>query len=199
MNFILGYILHLANRDIPFLHKEKFYAIKNKLLKKHGTFICNEIQHIKKECNACHATGIYKCSYKLKETCWCCNGTGTYLEFWVRLEKYKLGNFYFHNPIKKSNTILFEGVSKHIEGYIEHKAPKYRLGKEASLWLFLFFDFETFKSVISIYGYPSKKRTPLVFLGNLIWKIRGFDIKKLIPKKKEKYFYKIDDGSDLPF
>lgn len=167
MKFILGYILHLANRDIPFLHKEKFYAIKTKLLKNHGTIICNEIQHIEKKCNTCDATGIYKCSYKLKETCWWCNGTGTYQEFWVRLEKYKLGNFYFHNPIQKSYTILFEGVSKPIEGYIEHRAPKRRMGTEAALWLFLFFDFATFKSAISIYGYPSDKRNSTCIFGKL--------------------------------
>jgi hypothetical protein len=197
MKFLLGYILHLANSDIPFLHKDKFYVIKTKFLKKYGTFICNEIQHIKKECYRCNSEGVYRSKFKLSEPCWSCLGTGVYDEFWVRLEKYKLGNFYFHNPIQKSRTILFEGVSKPIEGYIEHKAPKYRIGKEAALWLFLFFDFNTFKSAISIYGHPSHKRTPLVFLGNLIWKIRCFDIKKLIPKKKQKYCY--IDNSDLPF
>jgi len=197
----LGMLLHLSNRDIPFLAKEQFYAMKKRILKKYGSFIGYEIQHIKKECYSCDSTGVFKCDWKMPEKCWACCGSGVYQEFWTRLEKYKLGKYYFHNLVKRQYNYepLFEGEALPIiEGYISHKSPKYRLGREAALWLFLFFDRKTFVKEIARVGCPTHKRTPLVIIGNLMWLVRNFDIKDCLPKKKVKYDYSYD-ADELPF
>lgn len=174
---ILGYLLHLANRDIPFLHKSDFYMLKQNLLDKHGNFVGMEIQHIKKECFSCE-NGVYISDYKEDEECFKCGGTGVYEEFWSRLLKYELGGYYFHRPIEKMTNYdpLFEGISLPIiEGYIHHKSPKFRVGTEACMWLFLIYDRFAFKRIFGHYGFPNGKRTPLVFLANLYWHLRNFD------------------------
>ena len=199
VQFMIGWLLHKANRDVPLLYKDRFYRIKHQILIKYGTKIGQEIQHIKKECWACDGSGIFKCEWKEPESCWSCRGTGVYEEFWSRLDKYKLGNWYFHNPIERLYKYepLFEGEALPIiEGYIRHVKPKYRIGTECALWLFLFYDRETFWKFFGRIGYPSNKRTPLVIIGNLIFVSRNFDLRDYLPTKNTKYEYETDD---LPF
>lgn len=138
--YIIGFLLQLANRDVDLVTKDKFYPLKQSLLKKYGKRIGEEIQHIKKECYSCDGTGIFSCDWKQPEKCWSCCGSGIFEQYWTRLERYKIGKWYFHNPTKKQFFYdpLFEGVSLPvIQGYIHHKKPKYRLGREAMLISYL--------------------------------------------------------------
>jgi hypothetical protein len=182
IKYILGCLLHYANRYISFPNqREEFYKLKTKLLHKYGTKITTEIQHIKKECYQCDGTGIFKCNWKNDEPCWRCS-KGVYKEFWTRLDKYKLGKFYFHNPVERMYHYapLFEGEALPIiEGYIEHKTPKYRIGRECLLWLFLLFAPKIFIKEICTIGSPHNKWTPLVILGNIIFNIRHLRKHKL--------------------
>ncbi|WP_291726149.1 hypothetical protein [Bernardetia sp.] len=200
---ILGYLFHYANRDIPLIAKQEFYELKQKLLKKYGTKVGQDIQHIKKDCYSCDATGWFSNEWK-EEPCWNCMGTGVYEEFWTKLDKYKLGKFTFHNPVEriyKHSKSFSEEIKPNIEGYISHKRPKYRVGTECAWWLFLFFDRKTFLKRFGKTGYPSHKRTPLVFLGNLIFRIRCFRWRDLFPKKVSQNSYSdlYYTDEELPF
>jgi hypothetical protein len=174
--YILGWLLHLANRDVGIFYKEQFYAIKKKLLLKYGTYLGEEIQHIRKECYSCDSTGIFKCDWKLSETCFNCRGTGVYEQYWTRLDKYKLGRYTFHNPTKRQYEYepLFEKIELPlIIGYIHHKSPKYRMGTEAKLWLFLIYDYAIFKKMTNGHiGYKGNIKTPLVFITALNFNIK---------------------------
>lgn len=188
--YILGFLLHLANRDVDLITKDKFYPIKNRILLKYGTRVGEEIQHIRKECHSCDATGIYRSEYKPKETCWSCDGTGIYEQYWTRLDKYKLGKWYFHNPTKRQYEYepLFEGVALPvIKGYIHHDRPKYRLGREAMLWLFLIYDRPAYKKMLGSVGYCGNIRTPLVLIHSIAFKIKQFDWEDFKDELKTKF------------
>ena len=187
VKYIIGWLLHYANRDIPFLARSQFYKLKTRLLLKYATKTGTDIQHIKKECYHCGGTGTFKCDWKLPEPCWRCMGSGVYDEFWSRLDKYNLGKWYFHNPVEIMYVYepLFEGEAlPMIEGYIHHKTPKYRLGKECALWLFLLFDRKSFRKELGRTGSPTNKRTPLVIISNAIFVLRRFNWRNYLPKKK---------------
>jgi hypothetical protein len=208
----IGWLLNLANRADKISCKEQFYAIKKKLLLKHGTFIGEEIQHIRKECYSCEGTGKFKCEWKQTESCWGCGGTGVFEQYWTRLDKYKLGNYFFHNPTKKQYEYepLFEKTALPlITGYIHHKTPKYRIGTEAMYWLLLIYDYAHFKKMFGTLGYLGNIRTPIVFLANLSFNIKlkwKFDVwtrnngwfwQNKEPDWKVERAY--DETEDLPF
>jgi ribosomal protein S27AE len=218
----LGYLLHLANRSVSIISREGFYNLKVKLLKRYGTFDSIEMQHVKKECYSCK-NGVFISKWKEPDTCWACCGTGIYTEFYTRLEKYKLGNYYFHTPTAKAlkydkveGKFYFSSCVHQykpieadkavlIEGLIEHTKPNYNLAREATLWLYLFFDFKLFKKEIRSVQCLRGVRTPLVLLGNIIFRVRNFEFKKLIPKlnlRKQKVKLNkasVFDSDDLPF
>lgn len=199
---ILSYLLHFANRYVSILSRDEFYNLKTRLLKKYGTLVGQDLQHIKKECYSCGSTGIYKCKWTLPEVCWSCSGTGTFEEFWVTLDKYQLGKFSFHIPVRRvySRTSPFLDLTYNslIEGYINHKTPKYNLGRESLLWLYLIFDRKIFWREISRTFSCSNRVTPLVILGNTIFFVRNFRIKRYLPRKKQNPVYNYD-SEDLPF
>jgi len=206
---ILAFLLHNANRSVPFLHKEAFYRIKTKILTKHGIKTGQEVQHIIKECNRCNGTGIFVCGWKQPEPCMYCND-GIYSQFWTLLDKYRLGRYEFHHPIKKVYSPghipnLLE--LKMIKGYIEHTAPKHHIGRECALWLFLFYDIKTFIKDIKAVG-VKKGRSPLVIIGNCIFilrhlpgEIRRWNNLKRIKKEAKLVWYSPERAlqEDLPF
>lgn len=203
--FILSTLLHYANRDIPYLAKERFYDIKKDILKRYGQIVDTDYQHIKKECYSCDGTGIFHPEYRRSEPCWKCR-KGIYEEFVTYLAKYKFGKYYFHTPYHKVY-ILRDGELpnyKFIEGYITHKAPKYHIGNECALWLLLYYDFKTFKRIIRS-SQRLKPRTPLVALQSTIFFFRYKQWNKcfrwLKPKKKavEPYYPNYFEDDELPF
>lgn len=46
----LAKLLHYANRRPPTLREQEFYAIKEKILLRHGQKIGYDVQHIRKDC-----------------------------------------------------------------------------------------------------------------------------------------------------
>ena len=201
IKYMLGLLLHYANRGVPTLTRSKFYELKTLILKKHGKFIRQEIQHIKEECWSCDGTGVFKSSWKLPEPCWNCYD-GVYKEFWTRLDKYKISKWEFHIPIERmiGYSPLNEGESlPMIEGYINHKTPKYHLNRECCLWLYLFFDIKSFwKEFVSL-GCTSHKRTPLVFLSTLAFRLKHFNWKSMIKFRHRQVKHNTVLYDNLPF
>jgi len=59
-----------------------------------------------------------------------------------------------------------------IEGYIQHRSPKFYLDDEAFYWLALLFDFHLFLKCFGHVGHVSRKITLLVILGTFIFRVR---------------------------
>ena len=198
-------MLHYANRDIPFLGKEAFYEIKKEMLKKYGRPIGTDYQHIVKECYTCDASGIFTSDYKLPEPCWKCYGTGVFSETVIHLVKYRFGKHEFHIPYHRVQIFKKSDLPNvtFIEGYIRHKAPRFHIGLECSLWILMFYNFKVFKKCIR----SSRRfniRTPLVALQATIFFFRhqlpsniNRFVRKLKPKAKQNIQFINDD--ELPF
>ena len=143
---ILSWLLFHANR---FTKSEAFYAIKNRLLKKHGRFILHDVQYLEgKACWSCNGTGIHHYTYDQYGfrdepiECFKCFGSGWYkYPVWVILERIRFGKFFFHQPIGRSYNEPLLPVS--IDGYVNHEQTKH--GKFALAILYLLYDRQQFK------------------------------------------------------
>lgn len=129
---LLAVLLHYANASPPFLERESFYALKDRLLVKHATATHLVWQHIIDRCwgyeggNGC-----------LGVTCRRCGGTGIHRERNIQLVVFKWGRFTFHKPIVALNQ--YRDLPTHlgmIESRIQHRSYGYR-SAEARLWLYL--------------------------------------------------------------
>lgn len=125
---VLARLLHVANSSPPHTRREKFYALKDRLLKRYAARDGYEIQEIKKECwgylgsNGCDRS----------EGCRC-YGSGFFDHFFVRLEVYRWRGYKFHRPVERR---CRPTVAPHIVGYIEHRDHG-KWANEAVLWLCL--------------------------------------------------------------
>lgn len=203
---LIGILLHYANRDIPYFSKNEFYEIKKNLLLKYGVMIGTEIQHIKSKCYSCNGTGVFHSFYKLPETCFKCGGSGVYKEFWTVLYKYKIDKWEFFIPYKRMDHYepLFDGkIYPIIEGYINHETPKNRIGRECALWLLLIYNRKSFFNELGRIGFPDTRKTPLIIISNLLFRIKHFRFNKIIRtrRKLENVIYTdIDtDYDEIPF
>ena len=89
----------VCNSAAGWHRKGLFYELKTKLLKQFGHDADYDLQIIKKICNTCNGTGVFKCSWKLPETCWSCHGFKIYQTKEVILKRYILNESLFHEPI----------------------------------------------------------------------------------------------------
>lgn len=195
----LAKLLHYANRRPPTLREQEFYAIKEKILLRHGRKIGYDVQHIRKDCYSCDEAGMFRCDWKMPEPCWNCGGTGVYDEFWTLLEKYQLGKYTFHRPVSKVYENPGYQTFGKIEGYIRHDTPGYYISAECAFWLFLIYDRKTFFSYIGKVGFPSRKFTPMVIISTVIQELRQFRFRDLLPRKEKTYEYEFEYDDDLPF
>ena len=185
-------LLHHANRKPSvFFSSKKFYAEKERILKKYGTLLGHELQHIQgKRCYECNGSGKEYCSYlEDYDTCSNCHGGWYKLPFVSVLEKYEFMGFSFHIPKEKIYSSLDDDILKkynvigEVSGYITHKEPDIRLAK---LFYLLFLPNVFFESIWnSVKMYLRRKRFDFVNYFKPIFKV--FDKSKPI----------IDE--DLPF
>jgi len=110
------------------------YAIKERILRRWGSLVGEDIQHIKRMCYSCEGSGFYYAD----EDCWRCRGTGVYDEKWVRLERWEFGGHVFHRPIGNMARPMNGMVT--IEGRIYHDDRNLAASRDALLWLSLVFD-----------------------------------------------------------
>ncbi len=83
------------------------------------------------------------------------------------------------------------------------------MGTEAMYWLLLIYDFKHFKKMFGYFGYPGNVRTPMVFIANILFKLKhewnlviwtrseGWIWKKQPEWKAERSYD--NDTDDLPF
>jgi len=129
-------LLHYANAHPP-LDRAAFYALKDRLLRKHARFARHQIQEIRKECCGPWNRELDCRAGCPGEKCPCCGGTGVYDIRWVRLERWEWAGYTFHIPAGDTRQIPSpyppDGM---IRGRIEH-ASYGRKSREAVLWLYL--------------------------------------------------------------
>lgn len=174
--YLLADVLHCANSRPLHIKQREFYALKDRLLERYGTSDGFDLQHVIQECWDCEGTGkLYMEALHLgQETriyagkCHRCNN-GVYRQFWVRLERYRMGRHLFHRPRERyyndPGLTLQHPV---IEGYVRHREYRGHLPLEAAFWLFLVFEPKQFWGMFGHIG-PHRARTPFCFLSNLFF------------------------------
>ena len=192
----LGLLLHVANTRPPWIGRDRFYALKDALLKRYGTHTGTVVQHIIKECFSCDGTGLWRG----QDTCWKCNGSGIFDEFWTVLDCHELGGYRFHSPRGSRQRALtsLQGVQvpcEVIEGYIRHTYYSHHLSSECRFWLYLIFDRKSFWQEFGRWGAGSKPRTPLVVLSTWF-----FNVRMMVKYRRGRWKTSYDQyDSDIPF
>jgi hypothetical protein len=139
----LSWLLQRANAKPPAMAREAFFAMKDRLLRRYGQAVGTDLQHIALKCWSCDGSGTYDHS---GQTCFKCEGTGTYREFWVMLQRYRLGSRVFHRPLGKS--IIRPSARPTIEGHVRHPERFKRWARPAQLALALLFDWSLFRVLL---------------------------------------------------
>src|SRR5688572_25806337 len=215
---ILPFLLHHANRavkDAFYISSDRdaFYAIKDAILKKHGSHINYDVQHIPgKKCHTCNGSGVYTGYYmmsgeKWHDTCNRCWRGWFKLPVWICLSRIKFGSYYFHKPLKREqqaeNPFTLEELGWKvterpiIEGYIDHSVSIF--GVPSLFVLFYMYDKDTYLRLkpLLIRRIRSEVR----------WKLQRlksrFDWRKLFPAPKIHFHYLdqqgcVMDDDDLP-
>jgi hypothetical protein len=163
----LGWLLWHANAVMgSSVDRFAAYAIKERILRRHGSLVGEDIQHIKRECYGCRGSGYYYAG----EECYRCGGTGVYDEKWIRLERWELGGHIFHRPIGNMARPMNGMVT--VEGRIYHDDRNHAASSDALLWLALVFDRRFFWRQFSrSRGYHELWR-PMLGLQALVFEIR---------------------------
>lgn len=140
---MIARLLHIANSCPPANRnrKERFYAMKQRILQRFGTEDGHDIQYIPgKICFSCEGTGgLYE-----PHGCWKCDGDGWFKStVWVVLKRWKLGKYTFHEPIKRHYRKPEEASSHDrpmIEGYVEHASYSWKQVRRSQFILAMLFD-----------------------------------------------------------
>jgi hypothetical protein len=213
---VLAWLLHHANRSVKhiFWNREdvkEFYTIKDVILKEYADRLSHEVQHLPGvRCRSCSGRG-YHTKYSMYPPykafdwpdCWSCGGDGWYkLPQWNLLQKVRLGNYFFHMPVKREERIKnpwtienmgFQVTSSPIiEGYIEHEETRY--GEFCMLALTAVYHKQLWKKLVRTK--LQRKRW------SIERNIRAFKewVKKLVPViEKQRPKYTTTETEDLPF
>jgi len=141
---MIARLLHIANSRPPAskTKRERFYAMKQRILRWFGTEDGHDLQHIEgKKCWNCEGTGgLYE-----PHGCWKCDGDGWFKRpMWVLLKRWKFGAYTFHEPISrlhsKPDTNSFD--RQIINGYVEHASYPFKEIDRARIILSLLFDWK---------------------------------------------------------
>ncbi len=191
---LLGKAIWIVNSDPPHQLRDKFYSIKNKLLKRFGKRVGQDLQHIYKECWHCNYWACDDCEQF--DACCKCLGTNIYRQFWSRLDVYQFGRFRFHLPVERLYKDPGEPVT--IKSYIQHEERgNYFLRMELLLWLIVFFDpVYLLRNLRHLKHVPVSLRYPLFWLlsqfGRIVQAVKVLS-KRFKPKPKP------IDPEDIPF
>lgn len=135
MNRFLCWLMWQVNTD-PWPHRERFYELKDRLLRKYGRQVGTDWQHIVKKCWTCDGTGCYQHWSGDLDDCLRCHN-GIYDEFWVELERWEWCGRIFHRPARRVRARPMVST-EFIEGRIQHERQPH--AREAYLWLTLLCD-----------------------------------------------------------
>lgn len=140
---MIARLLHIANTcPPPGKRRERFYAMKQCILRWFATEDGYDLQHIEgKICWSCEGTGgLYE-----PHGCWKCGGDGWFKNpKWIVLKRWKFGKYTFHEP--KQKLYHKPDTNSHdrpiIEGYIEHASYPWQKTYLARIALAIMFDWK---------------------------------------------------------
>lgn len=173
MRRLLSWLLFLANSDPPFL-RERFYALKDSLLRRWGERDGEDWQEIVKLCYRCDGTGYSDCYDEMIQDfarCRRCH-KGVYERKVIRLERWKFSGRVFHRPAERFHR-LPAGKTVTIQGRVQHKDVGFA-GREAGLWLALAFDWGLFWGLLTGTRSYGRHLYPLLNLQRAVWVARSF-------------------------
>ncbi len=149
MKHLIATILHRANSYPQWLDKERFYALKQRVLDRYAERDGFDVQYLRgKECYTCDGTGLFTYwSSRDRVTCDRCCGTGWYQSpRWIQLPRYRFGRFVFHSvgPVAyhKEDADSWGEPAGRIDGFVRHTDYTYRQQKRAHVLLGLLFDIQ---------------------------------------------------------
>jgi hypothetical protein len=179
---LLANLLHLANAAPPYgdWRREHFYAMKQRILERFGRRDGEDIQFITKPCWGDRRRG-YRGVCTRDQECRC-GGSGVYDFYWVRLERWRMGDHIFHRPVERLRSSPGKVT---IEGIIRHQVPDRWQAHEAHLLLSLIFDRRLFVSMLDYicHDWPTTWDLPPLTLLNKLWIRHRFDrmVERLFP------------------
>lgn len=127
----LASTLGAANSKPPWRYRERFYRMKDAILRRHAAPDGDDIQEIIHYCNSCDGTGgLYE-----PGGCYKCYGDGVYRRVYVRLERWRLGTRVFHRPAERVDS---KPPIINIKGKVQHQPSQN--AKRATIVLAAIFD-----------------------------------------------------------
>lgn len=129
---LLPALLHRANSYPHWIDKDRFYALKQRILTQHGMPDGFDRQYFPgKTCWSCDGTGTFWHYSGTPDVCWKCEGTGWYRwPKWVQLPRWRYGWFVFHSvgQVTHRKEAADEwGIPVHrFDGFVEHSDYTYR-------------------------------------------------------------------------
>lgn len=137
---MIARLLHICNTNPWCLNhdKETFYALKQRLLEKHGVPDGYDVQKIEgKPCWSCDGSGTFYHYSGPPEMCFKCYGSGWFKHpVWVTLKRYRFGRYVFHTPEDRSYQKPDPDVTN-IIGYVRHADYSWRTVQWAAISLTL--------------------------------------------------------------
>jgi hypothetical protein len=179
----LSWLLWLANARMRTAYdSERAYRMKDRILRRFGKIVGEDIQRISRICYSCDGSG----SYDFDEDCRRCRGTGVFDERWFRLERWELGGRIFHRPAGMIARPMNGMVT--IEGKIYHDTVPHRASAEAFLWLALFADPELWWANFRGSRHSGWQRTPMLALQAVLFELRMKFSRKRCPTCYRSFF-----------
>jgi hypothetical protein len=159
----LAWLLALANAGAGgIMYRRDFYALKDRLLRRYGRVVGEDVQRIVDECWGYDQEG---CKGK---GCRRCRGTGIWRDRLILLERWELGDRVFHRPVRE----IYGAHCATIVGRITHRDVHARTSAEALLWLTLLFDRRLFWRVLSSSRYCGWQWRPMLALQVVAFAVR---------------------------
>jgi len=162
----VAWLLHLANAHPPTLYRREFYALKDRLCRRYGRLVGEDVQHIVDRCWGYEEDA--GCAGKL---CRRCGGTGIWSERFILLHRWALGGRVFHRP---DRTVYGPGWIPTIEGRITHEGVSRHASREAALWLALLFDRALFWRLFRSSRTHELRWCPMLALQAVVFELRRF-------------------------
>jgi hypothetical protein len=169
---LIGYMLRCANASPPYNQRNEFYAMKDRICRRFGKLVGEDLQHIIKHCYTCEDTpGKYG-----TQSCHRCDGTGIFDEAFYILERWDVGGYIFHRPKSRYSCVPPEGMSVTIKGHIRHDRVGRFVHLECQILLALIFDRRLAYTLL--FNNPSYQFgwtiCPMSNISRLAWIIRQF-------------------------
>lgn len=173
---VVAWLLVHANADPGIASQRRdFYALKDRLLKRWGRVVGDDVQEIVDRC-----WGYYDDGRCLGRGCGKCGGSGVFSRRRVLLERWEIAGRVFHRPVGP----YYGDRPADIQGRIVHEPWSHsRASVDARLWLALLFDRRSWWRQMRsscVYGWQWR---PMLALQAFVFNARAVWFPRLVPRR----------------